>query len=343
VPPEYLSHTGMNSAPMRDDSDAALPFGGPTPAPGRLPHIGLLRFAGPDAHRFLQGQISNDTSRLSGGAVLLAAYSTAQGRVIAVLHLLPHSSGLIALLPRELLASTRERLRKFVLRAKVDIQDVSGEFSVVGWHRAADRDAEALEAAGIGAPDPARGYAERDGIGIGRVGEDSSRYWVIGPAGLLAERGLAGSGLGGGSGLETARIEHDWRLANIRSGLPEVYAQTSELFVAQMLNLDLIDGISFTKGCFTGQEIIARTQHLGRIKRRMFRLRLPPGTWEIGQALTLDDGRTGRLTELASQGGAFEALAVLSLEPGAPEGEVSPGGGVAAVELPLPYRHAPAA
>jgi folate-binding protein YgfZ len=326
----------MNTAPMRDGTDAALPAGGPTPASGPLPHIGLLRFAGPDAHRFLQGQVSNDTGRLSGGAALLAAYSTAQGRVTAVLHLLPHSSGVIALLPRELVPSTMERLRKFVLRAKVDIQDLSQQFSVVGWHRAADRDAQALGAAGIGTPDPAGGYAERDGIGIGRVGPDSSRYWVIGPAASLAERGLAGHGL------YTARIEHDWRLADIRAGLPQVYAPTSELFVAQMLNLDLIDGISFTKGCFTGQEIIARTQHLGRIKRRMFRLRLPPGTWEIGQALKLDDGRAGRMTELASQGGAFEALAVLSLEAGAPDGEVSPGDGVAAVELPLPYRQVPA-
>jgi folate-binding protein YgfZ len=333
----------MNTAPMRDGADAAIPADGPAPASGRLPHMGLLRFAGPDAHRFLQGQVSNDTSRLGGGAALLAAYSTAQGRVTAVLHLLPHSSGVIALLPRELLSSTRERLRKFVLRAKVDIQDLSEQFTVAGWHLAADRGAEdlALGAAGIDIPDPAGGYVERNGIGIGRVGPDSSRYWVIGPAASLAERGLAGGGPGGGP--ETARIEHDWRLADIRAGLPQVYAPTSELFVAQMLNLDLIDGISFTKGCFTGQEIIARTQHLGRIKRRMFRLRLPPGTWELGQALRLDDGRTGRLTELASQGGAFEALAVLSLEAGAPEAELSPGDGVAAVELPLPYRHVPAA
>jgi hypothetical protein len=327
----------MSTAPMRDGTDQATPASGPTPASGRLPHIGLLRFAGPDAHGFLQGQVSNDTQRLRGGAALLAAYSTAQGRVTAVLHLLPHSSGVIALLPRDVLPLTMERLRKFVLRAKVDIQDLSEQFCVVGRHRAADRDAQALGAADIGTPDPALGYAERDGIGIGRVGHDSSRYWVIGPAASLAERGLAGSSL------ETARIEHDWRLADIRGGLPEVYAPTSELFVAQMLNLDLIDGISFTKGCFTGQEIIARTQHLGRIKRRMFRLRLPPGTWQIGQALRLEDGRSGRLIELASQDATFEALAVLNLEAGAPDAEVSPGDGVAAVELPLPYRQVPAA
>ena len=137
-------------------------------------------------------------------------------------------------------------------------------------------------------------------------------------------------------------IEREWRLADIREGLPQIYAATREMFVAQMLNLDLIDGISFTKGCFTGQEIIARTQHLGRIKRRMFRLRLPAGTWAIGQAVLLDDGRAGRLTEVVSEGEEFEALAVLNLEASPPEAD-APADAVAAHELPLPYSPAQSA
>jgi folate-binding Fe-S cluster repair protein YgfZ len=96
-----------------------------------------------------------------------------------------------------------------------------------------------------------------------------------------------------------------------------------------------LDGISFTKGCYTGQEIIARTQHLGRIKRRLFRLLLPPGTWSVGQALSLADGRQGRLTEIIESGGRVEALAVLSIDSA---GNESPAGAsVAAAELPLPY------
>ncbi|MGA2344213.1 MAG: tRNA-modifying protein YgfZ, partial [Steroidobacteraceae bacterium] len=119
-------------------------------------------------------------------------------------------------------------------------------------------------------------------------------------------------------------IETAWRLADIRAGLPTVYAATSEAFVAQMLNLDLIDGISFSKGCYTGQEIIARAQHLGRIKRRMFRLRLASRGGSIGGAVKLADGRSGRLTELAPADGHLEALAVLNLEAGA-AGERAPG------------------
>ncbi len=107
-----------------------------------------------------------------------------------------------------------------------------------------------------------------------------------------------------------------------------------------MLNLDLVDGISFTKGCFTGQEIIARTQHLGRIKRRMFRLGLPPGAWRIGQTLRLADGRSGRLTELAESDAGIEALAVLNLAAAEPDGDDAEAAVTTAVELALPYEFA---
>jgi tRNA-modifying protein YgfZ len=300
-------------------------------ASGHLPHLGVLRFAGPDALSFLQGQLSNDTRRLSAGAPLLAAYSSPQGRVVALLHLLPHSSGVIALLPREIVPLSLERLRKYVLRAKVKIEDVSEQLSVVGLHGTT-----ALESGGLTVPDSAQGYVEQNGIGIGRIGAGSSRFWLIGEAADLARHGIAAD-----TGV-APRVEHDWRLADIRAGLPQVYAATREMFVAQMLNLDLIDGISFTKGCFTGQEIIARTQHLGRIKRRLFRLRLPMGAWAIGQAVRLTDGRSGRLTELAEAGDAFEALAVLNIAASetsvdAVDAESTPSTLIGAAELPLPY------
>lgn len=293
---------------------------------GRLTHMGVLRFTGPDAAAFLQGQVSNDTVPLSRGAPVLAAYSTPQGRVLAVLRLLPHSSGILGILPRDVAASTQERLRKFVLRAKVKIDDVSDDFVVAGLH------ANALAAAGFSdAPGP-ESYVEKDGVGLARVSRHtasaSERYWLIGASGSL--RGVVSA--------DPARIEREWRLGDIRDGQPQVYAATSELFVAQMLNLDLIGGISFSKGCYTGQEIIARTQHLGRIKRRLSRLRLGRGAWSIGQSLHLADGRSGRLSELASVGDRFEALAVLSLDPGGADAEAGSPQATAAEELPLPYR-----
>jgi folate-binding protein YgfZ len=295
-----------------------------------LASLSVLRFSGADAIAFLQGQVSNDTRRLADGLPLLSAYSSAQGRVVAVLHLLPHSSGVMAILPRELAASTLERLRKFVLRAKVKIEDLSDRYSVAGAHEAS--------ALGLANP-PAAGaaYAEHEGIAIARVADGAQsatpRYWVVRPRGDDPQARAAAAD-------DSADLA--WRLADIRAGMPRVYAATSEQFVAQMLNLDLLDAISFTKGCYTGQEIIARTQHLGRIKRRLSRLSLPSGSWSVGQSLRLADGRTGRLTEVVRAGEGFEGLAVLSLRDAAPVGDTDTGAGagetVAAEELPLPYR-----
>ncbi len=291
----------------------------------------MLRFSGPDAGAFLQGQVSNDTRRLADGSPLLSAYSSAQGRVVAVLHLLPHSSGVLAILPRELARATLERLSKFVLRAKVRIEDMSDRYSVAGALDASALELENLPAAGAA-------YVEREEIAVARVADGASspaRFWVVRPR----EHELESGGDGG-------RADLEWRLADIRAGMPRVYAATSEQFVAQMLNLDLLDAISFTKGCYTGQEIIARTQHLGRIKRRLSRLLLPSGSWSIGQTLRLADGRSGRLTEVAPVGEGFEALAVLSLPDAAGAGDTDSGAGggaletVSAKELPLPYRRA---
>jgi tRNA-modifying protein YgfZ len=293
-------------------------------ASGRLSHLGILRFSGPDALTFLQGQISNDTTRLADGSSLFAAYSSPQGRVLALIYLLPHSSGIAAIVPRELLASTMDRLKKFVLRAKVKIEDAGDDLSVAGYYGEA-----ALRNLGLPIPDAPGRYVEHNGIGIAAVGTEQ-RYWVIGPAAAPAAPAAE-------------QVERDWRLADIHAGLPQVYSSTSEAFVAQMLNLDLLDGISFTKGCYTGQEIIARTQHLGRIKRRLFRLALPSGDWQVGQALQLTDGRQGRIVEVIATGAAqAEALAVLNLEPGA-DNETPPASAVSATILPLPYPLAPGA
>jgi folate-binding protein YgfZ len=313
---------------------AGLTVPGPYPSHGdmnTLPHLGLLRFSGIDAMAFLQGQVSNDTQALAGGTPVLAAYSTPQGRVLAVLHLLPHSSGIIALLPRELAPSTLQRLRKYVMRSKVTVEDISETFAVLGLRRAA-----ALQFPDLPQPDASHAYVERNGVGIAQVGHDPERLWVIGEAAALVAAGILPAAAEHPAASEAAAAENAWHLADIRSGLPQVYAATQEQFVAQMLNLDLIDGISFTKGCYTGQEIIARTQHLGRIKRRLFRLGLPEsGNWAVGQTLQLADGRSGRLTDIARSDAGFEALAVLTLE--ADDLPIGSPGGVAATELALPY------
>jgi folate-binding protein YgfZ len=301
------------------------------PRAGLLKYLGVLRFTGADSLSFLQGQVSGDTRRLAQGHGLLAAYSSPQGRVLALMNLLPHSSGTLAILPRDLVLPTLEGLRKFVLRAKVKIEDASEALGVSGQYGL-----QGLKAAGVPVPTSDTPYLEKDGIGVAIVNKDPGRYWVIATPGLLAERALAGDYSDG------ERVEQDWRLADVRAGLPQIYLATREAFVAQMLNLDLLDGISFNKGCYTGQEIIARTQHLGRIKRRLFRLRLPAGDWVVGQALRLADGRAGRLIEVVETRQEFEALAVLPMDSaaasGAADGDPGTSPPVAATQLALPYQ-----
>src|SRR5258708_1180120 len=132
----------------------------------RLPHLGILRFSGADAHSFLQGQISNDTQQLAENIPVFAAYSSAQGRVLALIYLLPHSSGVAAILPREILQPTLERMRKYILRAKVRIEDAGESLIVAGRFGAL--------------PESTLSYVERDGIGMAPVGRDPNRFWIVG-------------------------------------------------------------------------------------------------------------------------------------------------------------------
>jgi folate-binding protein YgfZ len=130
-----------------------------------------------------------------------------------------------------------------------------------------------------------------------------------------------------------------WKRAQVAAGQPQVYASTAEQFVAQMLNLDLVEGISFRKGCYTGQEIIARTQNLGRIKRRMLRFAVPAAaTLAVGATVELGAFGPGTIVELAPAiDGERELLAVVHLEP---EVRTRPGESfaqLAARELSLPY------
>src|ERR1700692_414161 len=152
---------------MNNPNSARPPAGNAVPGLGPLSQFGLVRFSGPDNLSFLQGQLSNDTNRLTGAAPLLAALSTPQGRVVPVRHLLPHSSGVMAILPREIVLPTVERLRKYVLRAKVRIEDVSDQFAVFGRNGS-----EAPPPGGLPAPDAEHAYVERDGIGVARLGSD---------------------------------------------------------------------------------------------------------------------------------------------------------------------------
>jgi folate-binding protein YgfZ len=273
-----------------------------------LPGLGVLRVAGPDAASFLQAQLTADLRRLGPGLSTLAAWCTPQGRVVALLHVTPVEDGFLAVLPRELCGPVAERLGRFVLRARVTLGDASDEFAVTGVTGRASgsfatfRDVTAL-----------RLTAGRDLL-------------LARPERLDAV--LAGT---------PRAADSAWELACIRLGEPEVLAATSESWVPQMLNLDLLGAVSFQKGCYPGQEIVARTQNLGRIKRRLFRYHVtggPPPT--PGAGLYSGSARSGEVVRAVLHEGVGELLAVVSLD-AAGLGLADESGTVTCSPEPLPY------
>jgi folate-binding protein YgfZ len=292
----------------------------------RLADMGAVRVQGPDAIKFLQGQLSNDVARLAADKSVLAGLHNPQGRAIALLRLvLAGPEEILAIVPRELAASVAARLAKFVLRAKVKITDVSSEWDVAGVQ---------LDGIAEGAADASVGAARRDEDGRlwvcvdgARAARATSRWLVAGgataqqaePRGPKADASLH-------VGSPTPSPSRDeWHALDIAAGLPQVYAATTEAFVAQMLNLDLIDGIAFDKGCYTGQEVIARAHYRGKVKRRMQRFRTrEPAKLAPGDAGTLGDGRTFKVVDAVQlSDGRCEFLGVTTVDAGEEAGEAA--------------------
>ncbi|MBS0377676.1 MAG: folate-binding protein YgfZ [Proteobacteria bacterium] len=269
--------------------------------------------------KFLQGQLSADLQLLTPQRALLAGFHNPQGRVIALLRLIELGpADLLALTARELAPVLVSRLGKFVLRAKVTLQDESPAWHIEGLLG----NAEASSPFGIA---QAGGVAREGDAHIVRIGESPSRVVSVRPVMAPA------------SGLPTTS-PRAWELAAIAAGAPQVHAATSEAFVAQMLNLDVLGGIAFDKGCYTGQEVIARAHYRGRVKRRMQRFEaadaaaLSPGTTG-----TLGDGRSFEVVRAALRpDGRTEFLAVTALA--ADAAAAAPAGArTEARALPLPY------
>ncbi len=273
-------------------------------APCTLDELGVLRLHGPDACRFLQGQLSNDVAELAPGMLLRAGLHNPQGRTLALLAVFAWAEGDVgAILPRELVLPTAALLRRYVLRARVTLSDASADYRLVGH---------------FGAP-----AAEPEIVAL---------PWADGRVLRLLPATADATGANGPDG--------PWRAADIAAGLPQVHAATAGQFVAQMLNLDCIGAVSFTKGCYTGQEVIARAHYRGRVKRRLQRFATdalappPPGASVRGA-----DGRVLRVIEAVGRAaGGCEFLAVAPLPGAAAEaGEEAAGPAVAVQSLPLPY------
>ncbi len=277
--------------------------------------------SGSDARTFLQGQLSNDLRKLTPQRALLASCNSAQGRVHAVLTLIDRGDSLVAVVAASMAGRLLARLRSYVLRSKVTFVEQSG-LAVASLTAA---DVTSL----IDTPLPGSGdCASKGEMSVLRWWGAGERYLLVAPRAELQASG---------DGQEDLR----WRRADIAAGVPQVYPETHELFVAQMLNLDLLGGISFDKGCYTGQEIIARTHYRGTIKRRMMRFAADCAVPAPGTRVLHAGAHCGEVADACvaspESGSSCELLAVVSLDRAAESLELDGIASSSLRRLGLPY------
>ncbi len=226
----------------------------------------VLRVSGDDAESFLQGQFSNDIAalgNLSGAtASQLSTWSSPKGRVLTLFRIIKTAQGdFLMQLSADLVESVQKRLQMYVMRAKVKIE-LDTELQCIGV--SGDQACAMLESIVGKLPASVDDCVEQNGVVLTRTRGVAPRVEIIAPLDQSRQiwEQLAPVSQQSGDQL--------WRLQNIDAGVPSIRAATSEAFVLQMLNLHHLNGVSFKKGCFPGQEVVARMQYLGKLKRRMF-------------------------------------------------------------------------
>jgi folate-binding protein YgfZ len=269
-----------------------------------LTDLGLLRVSGADAVTFLQGQSTCDIASLKPDESGLGAFCNPKGRVIASFRILRHGESYYLFVPADLVETIHKRLKIYVLRSKVSIENLTPHRGFIG-----------LFGSGSALPEVSAAGQSDDVLMV----QFSQKSWRV----LIAAETDTAKRF-----WQELRSSPDcilvnpsaWRLKNIEEGLPSETQATSEEFLPQMLNLDVLGGISYRKGCYTGQEVVARTHFLGNLKRRMFRLRtISERTPEPGDPLYRSGGadgqRIGQVVAVATEAKqTFQLLAVLPID-----------------------------
>lgn len=251
----------MTWTPVLPEAEPAAPAGAHTLLMP-LTHLAIIEASGADATAFLHAQLSNDVQGLPPGHSLLAGYCNAKGRLYALPRLWRSGDDWRLCLPADIAETVLKRLRMFVLRSKVALT-LRDDLTLLGV--AGEGAAECLRAAGLPAPDCIDAVEAAGDANVLRGPGMPARFQVCLPD-AAAPACWAALAAGAQPAPATA-----WRLLDIDAGQPAVYAPTLEAFVPQMVNLELIGGVSFRKGCYPGQEIVARMHYLGKPSRRMYR------------------------------------------------------------------------
>ena len=276
-----------------------------------LSHYGLIEVDGEDAADFLQGQLTNDVRDVSLQHGQLSAYCTHKGRMLANFRLFKRGDSFYLSLPRDLLEPILKRISMFVLMSKVNIRDSSNSLVRIGVSGpTAD---EALSAIISDLPTEVDDTTQINGYTIIKCAGDIARYEILGDIDSIKT-------LWEKLDVNAAPAGADaWEMLNILAGIPTITTQTTEAFIPQMTNMQVINGVNFQKGCYTGQEVVARMQYLGKVKRRMFRVQIETSdTVSAGDKLYCEGSKSGQgtgqiINAQEDINGGYAALAVIDI------------------------------
>jgi folate-binding protein YgfZ len=270
-----------------------------------LSHEGVLAVRGADAGKFLQGQLTCNIDYLSEAKATLGARCTQKGRMQSSFRILLEGDGVLLAMASELIDAQLLDLKKYAVFSKSKLTDESAS-----WVRFGLQDADsALVSLGLDLAQATDSVARANDLIAIRVSPARTELWVRVEQGDDVRTRLAGQ-------LPEASL-NDWLLGQIRAGIGQVFGQTREEFIPQMINLQAVGGVSFKKGCYTGQEIVARMQYLGKLKRRLYRLTMAAGELpEPGTALfsPVHSSAVGNVVVAARSDVGIELLAVLQAD-----------------------------
>jgi folate-binding protein YgfZ len=270
-----------------------------------LSHEGVLAVRGVDASKFLQGQLTCNLDYLSEAKATLGARCTQKGRMQSSFRILLEGDGVLLAMASELIEAQLLDLKKYAVFSKSKLTDESASWVRFGLSHG---DA-ALASLGLElAQDTDSVVRANDLIAI-RVSPARAELWVRAEQADDIRNRLAAQ-------LPEGSL-NDWLLGQIRAGIGQVFGQTREEFIPQMINLQAVGGVSFKKGCYTGQEIVARMQYLGKLKRRLYRLTLEDNDVpEPGIELfsPVHASSAGNVVLAARTGSGVELLAVLQAD-----------------------------
>lgn len=295
-----------------------------------LSHEGVLAVRGPDASKFLQGQLTCNLNYLSDGQSSLGARCNQKGRMQSSFRILLEGDGCLLAMATGLLEPQLADLKKYAVFSKARLSDESAQWTRFGLNHAA----ALLADLGLELPAEDGAVARHDGLIAIRVSADRAELWAPADQAESLRQKLSAQ-------LPEGDL-NQWLLGQIRAGIGQVMPATRELFIPQMLNLQAVGGVSFKKGCYTGQEIVARMQYLGKLKRRLYRAALnadelpEPGTLLFSPT---HGSSIGEVVIAARAEENIELLAVLQAE-AAEDGNLHLGAleGPGLTLLDLPYQ-----